>query len=220
METADFLDAATIGIENTGATDGALVAFNTEFVRDDFAVRFIPPAATPDFITAVSPLSGDLAPGEQQTITVTLDAAGLDLGVFLDELTVSSNSIDLSANTATFELTVVDEAPASEITFVLINADTDMAIGPISDGDVINLEDFPEGTNFNIEAIPNDPEVGSVVFDFNGTAGFSGPRILRPMPLEGDRSGDFNVVALLLGDNSLTANNFRWKRRVRRARSI
>ena len=89
VDTADFVTNATIGIENADGTDGAQVAFNTAFVRDDFAIRFTPPSS---FITNVAPLSGTLAPGAEQILSVTVDATGLEPGVFTEDLTVSSNS--------------------------------------------------------------------------------------------------------------------------------
>lgn len=112
VETASFLANSTIGIENADGSDGAQVAFNTAFVRDDFAIRFTPPTR---FITGVAPNAGTVAPGEEQILAVTVDATGLEPGVFTENLTVTSNSVDTSSSTSTFELTVVDAGPEIEV---------------------------------------------------------------------------------------------------------
>ncbi|GMN06071.1 hypothetical protein MTsPCn5_14600 [Croceitalea sp. MTPC5] len=314
VENASFVAAATVGIENSGATDGAQVAFNTPYATDGLALRFIPPAPElPSVITAVSPLSGVLGAGQEETITVTLDAGDLEPAVYLDELMVSSNSTDLSRSTAFFEVTVVEPVaqivvtpdaldfgevfvgntgqetitienigslpleitnitllngaefsfndvtipfvlepgesqevaisfePSSELmftddliinsndttgnqevtvsltgtgvvddpilSFILINADTNMAIGPINDGDVINLADFPTSTEFNIEVLTGDLNVESVIFDFNASQGFRTENV-APYALAGDRSGNFFGLDFPIGVNSVTATAF------------
>ncbi|MEN1785207.1 MAG: T9SS type A sorting domain-containing protein, partial [Bacteroidota bacterium] len=205
MTSASFLGAATIGIENTGGADGAQVVFNSDYVEDDMAIRFMPPLEAIEFITAITPLSGSLGEGEEETITVTLDATGLEPEVYLQELTVSSNSTEIVGSTATFELTVEEASPS--ISFVLIDATTDTALVPIADGDVINVADFPAVTDFNIEAITGDLVVESVVFDFSGQENFRTENV-APYALGGDISGDFSPLSLPFGMNTLTATAY------------
>lgn len=206
VSTANFLNAATVGIENADATDGAQVAFNTPYIKDDLALRFIAPDVplTP-FITNVSPLTGVVGAGASRDLTVTLDATTLPEGVFFDQLMVSSNSPDISRSTSLIELTVVEGAKVTG--FTLVNADTDQPIGPLADGDVIDLADFPLGTNFNIVANVGNVPVGSVVFDYNGTSGFR-TESRAPFALGGDSNGNFRALDLPLGANSLTATPF------------
>ncbi|UOB17099.1 Ig-like domain-containing protein [Abyssalbus ytuae] len=107
VETAPFINTATVGIENADGTDGAQVAFNTSYLKNGLAVRFVKPAfgLTP-LISNVSPLSGVVAAGKSKSLTVTLDATSLTDGVYYDELAVSSND-PVNVPTTLFELTVI-----------------------------------------------------------------------------------------------------------------
>jgi len=199
------LDQATVGIENAEGTDGAQVAFNTPYVRDGLAVRFIPPSvANVNIISAISSTSGVVPAGGSRTLAVTLDPMDLPSGIYADQLTVSSNAPDKSNSTVDIELTVND---VLEVTgFTLINADTDAEIGPLNEGDIINISEI--GTrNFNVVAAINDVEIGSVVFDFNETIAFSTENV-APYALGGDRSGDFRPLSFDIGANTITATPF------------
>ncbi|UII24061.1 Ig-like domain-containing protein [Fulvivirga ligni] len=79
VETANFDDEATIGIENATGTDGAQVVFNNTYVEDGLALMFEPP------------VMGVVAPGETAVIAVALDATGLNDGVYTDDVVISSN---------------------------------------------------------------------------------------------------------------------------------
>ncbi len=116
VETAPFRNTATVGIENADATDGAQVAFNTTYIKNGLALRFVKPAVslTP-LISNVTPLSGVVAAGGSRTLTVTLDATELNDGMYYDELVVSSNDPVDTDNTALFELTVIGY-PEIEVT--------------------------------------------------------------------------------------------------------
>ncbi|MCM5662799.1 Ig-like domain-containing protein [Galbibacter mesophilus] len=108
VETAPFRNTATVGIENFDGTDGAQVAFNTEYIKDDLAIRFVKPSIFfTDLISNVSPLSGVVPAGGSKQLSVTLDATELNDGVYFDELMVSSNAPSDSLNSALFELTVI-----------------------------------------------------------------------------------------------------------------
>jgi hypothetical protein len=108
VTSASFLNAGTVGIENADGSDGAQVAFNTNYVTDGLALRFVKPeiSLTP-FITDISSLSGVVPAGGSRNLTVTLDATNLNDGVYFDELVVSSNAPSDSGSTALFELTVI-----------------------------------------------------------------------------------------------------------------
>ena len=142
VSSAIFLENATIGIENADGSDGAQVAFNTAYVRDGLALRFIAPEIplTP-FISDVSPLSGVVPAGGETTIDVSLDASNLLAGVFFDELRLSSNSPDITRSTTLFELNVLEGPRVTG--FTLVDAKTNEPIGPLVEGDVIDVSDFP-----------------------------------------------------------------------------
>ncbi|MGB5819766.1 MAG: choice-of-anchor D domain-containing protein [Saonia sp.] len=205
VDGASFVDQGTVGIENADGSDGAQVAFNTPYIKDGLALRFIAPdVPMTNFISSVSPLSGVVPAGGSRTLTVTLDATDLDPDVYFDELTVSSNAPDKSSSTALIELTVLDVPRVS--TFTLVNADTNEEIGPLNEGDVIDLADF-DANSFNVVANIGEEAVGSVVFDFNGDEGFR-TESTAPYALGGDSNGNFRTVVFPLGTNTITATPF------------
>ncbi len=205
MATASFLENATVGIENSAATDGAQVAFNTAYVKDNFAVRFMKPlVAGVDFITAVTPLSGVVGVGQSRAITATVDAGNLIPGVYEDQVVLSSNSPDMSFSTATIELTVVD-AP-KVVSYTLIDADSDIPLVEINDGDVVDLRIF-DTANFNIQANIGDLVPGSIVFDFNEAEGFRRDNT-APYAVGRENRGNFRKLDLLPGVNTVTGTPF------------
>ncbi len=108
VETFSERSFATVGIENSDATDGAQVAFNTDYIKDSLAVRFLlPQRPITSFISGVSRVSGVVPAGGSRDIEVTLDATDLIDGVFQDDLVLSSNSPDKSRSTVEFDLTVL-----------------------------------------------------------------------------------------------------------------
>lgn len=74
--------------------------------------------------------------------------------------------------------------------FVLINADTDMPIGEIADGDTLDLS--AQTSNINIQAAFVD--VGSVVFTREGDADWSKTETAPPYAIAGDVSGDYHPL--------------------------
>ncbi len=205
VDDASFNAQGTVGIENADGTDGAQVAFNTPYIKNGLAVRFMPPdVANVDFISDISNTSGVIPAGGSRTLSVTLDATNLIPGKYLDQLVVSSNAPDKSTSTSDIELTV-NAIP--EVTgFTLVNAITDTEIGPLNDGDVVNLYEI--GTDrLNIVANVNDAVVGSVVFDYNGEEGFSTENV-APYAIGGDRNGDFRPFIFDIGPNTITATPF------------
>jgi len=123
VATAPFVNQATVGIENAEATDGAQVAFNTDYIKDGLALRFVKPS-TPisSLITDVTPLSGVIAAGSSQELAVLLDATGLNEGVYYDLLKVVSNAPDKSTSTSLFELNVIGQ-PQIELSTPVLEFD-------------------------------------------------------------------------------------------------
>lgn len=120
VNNASFKEAATIGIENGDGKDGAQVAFNTEYVKDQLALRFVKPAITlTKLVSNVTPLSGVVAPGRSKELTVTLDATSLNDGTYYDELSVSSND-PVNVPKTLFELQVIGK-PEIKVTPEALN---------------------------------------------------------------------------------------------------
>lgn len=67
---------------------------------------FLDAAGIPSFVTA-SPASGSINTGNQQTLTLTIDATGLDKGLHIDNLVISSNDPATPQTTLPIQLTVM-----------------------------------------------------------------------------------------------------------------
>ncbi|QLG46726.1 Ig-like domain-containing protein [Costertonia aggregata] len=205
VNAASFTDQGTVGIENADATDGAQVAFNTPYIKDGLALRFIrPEIPLTNFISDISSLSGVIPAGGSRNLTVTLDATDLSPDVYYDELNVSSNAPDKSTGTSLIELTVLDAPTVTN--FTLINAETNEEVGPLEEGTIIDLANFASNS-FSILASVGEVPVSSVIYDFNGTEGFKTENI-APFTLAGDLNGNFNSVVFPLGNNTVTATPY------------
>ena len=93
------------------------------------------------------------------------------------------------------------------IKFVLVNADTNQDIGPLTDGVTINLASLPT-ENVNVRAETQPATVGSVVFALNGNNKFSTENI-PPYALAGDNSGNYNPSTFGIGQYKLTATPYK-----------
>ena len=78
---------ASIGIENADGTDGLQVAFNTEYVENNLAVRI---TSMPKWLS-LSSTSGTVPAGEEHAVTVGFNAHGLFGGEYKANITVTSN---------------------------------------------------------------------------------------------------------------------------------
>jgi len=93
----------------------------------------------------------------------------------------------LATSTVTFTLV---SAP-SNITFTLVNANNNTDVGPLTNGQTVNLASI--GTNkLNIRANSDFPGTSSVVFDFNGVQNFRTENEI-PYALFGDNNGNYAV---------------------------
>lgn len=90
--------------------------------------------------------------------------------------------------------------------FVLVNADTDQDIRPLSDGDTINLASDP---NMTVRVQTQPAEVGSVQFTLDGSSTYADGTPRRenaaPYSLNGDNNGDFNAWQPSLGQHTIEA---------------
>ena len=188
--------SSTVGIEGPQGETGLQVIFNSEYLTDELAITFTPPN------------TGSLEPGECDSVEVIISAADLDAGQYEGEIVVLSNDPQARETVIPVDLTVRELPGIAR--FVLVNADTDELLGTLSDGDTVDISQFPSG-GFNIVAIPSDAaKVGSVIFDLNGQEGFRLERF-RPFAVAGDRDNgaDFNSMVFPLGENTITATPFR-----------
>lgn len=92
----------------------------------------------------------------------------------------------------------------SGVYFQLIDANSDMVIRILNDGDIIDLN--VEGTDLNIVAVL-DEVVGSVVFGYDTNASFSIENV-APYALGGDMGGDFNSWTPTVGFHTLTTSAY------------
>jgi hypothetical protein len=83
------LDEETIGIQNGTRTIGLTVAYNTPYVHDQLAVEFYPPLTW----LAVEPQYGTVEPSQTDTLHLTMDGSGLEIGTYQANMTVSNNDL-------------------------------------------------------------------------------------------------------------------------------
>jgi len=107
-------NSATIGEQNTARNDGLQVAFNANYVKNNLAIRFRPPAR---FLT-VTPTSGTVPPGGFADLTVGFNAADLFGGVYNGAIRIRGNDPVLPQRDLPATLTVtgvpdVATSPAS-----------------------------------------------------------------------------------------------------------
>ncbi|MBN2828790.1 MAG: choice-of-anchor D domain-containing protein, partial [Candidatus Cloacimonetes bacterium] len=86
------LTSETIGIENADGTDGLQVAYNTTGVNitNDYVVDFLIAETTPSWLT-VSPTTGTVGANADTSLSVTLDATGLEAGTYSKNILIATN---------------------------------------------------------------------------------------------------------------------------------
>ena len=80
--------SATVGIQNPDKNDGLTVVYNSDYVENGLAVSLAP---RPIWLS-YSPENGEVLPGESTTVSVNIDASGLNAGNYTSSLIVSNNS--------------------------------------------------------------------------------------------------------------------------------
>ncbi|MFH1687508.1 MAG: C25 family cysteine peptidase [bacterium] len=78
---------ATVGIENLDGTDGCEVNYNAAYLHDNLAITF----ARPDEWLSIDKYSGNVAPGQSDTVHCEIVAGELEEGTYNANLVVSSN---------------------------------------------------------------------------------------------------------------------------------
>ncbi len=120
LDVADDRNGATIGIENATGEEGLQVAFNTSYLSDSLAIRI---SAVPDFITDITPTSGNLSAGEEVEISVIVDASGIEPGNYETSIGIESND-PVNSNLALPVLMHVNGSPGIEVSPDEINFET------------------------------------------------------------------------------------------------
>ncbi|HYE99009.1 MAG TPA: DUF5060 domain-containing protein, partial [Planctomycetota bacterium] len=87
----------------------------------------------------------------------------------------------------------------------LVNADSDLDIGPLTNGQTLNLATLPT-RNLNVRADVSGT-VGSVRFGYDGNASYS-TESAAPYALAGDSSGNYNAWTPSTGSHTLTATPY------------
>ena len=108
---------ATIGIENAFGTDGLQVAHKETYARDRLAVR------VSSFWGDAEALSGTVASGATETVTLTADASGLAPGTYAGTLTIRSNDPATPVTRVPLELTLAEAAPVAALSPGAVSAD-------------------------------------------------------------------------------------------------
>ena len=85
---ASPVDGATIGIQNATETVGLTTAYNTAYLHDAMAIRYIPLRQW----LSVTPTSGQLFSGNSQNLDVHFDASGLMGGTYLGNVVFATNA--------------------------------------------------------------------------------------------------------------------------------
>jgi len=171
--------------DNTATLDGAsssgqIATYSWTKVSGPTATIVVPGSATTSIV--------DLSEG-QYVFRLTVMGGGV----------VDSDDVTLTVNST--------PAAGLEVTgFTLINADTNQAIGPLADGDVLNLATLPT-RNLNVRADVSGQPVGSVVFAYDGNPTFQ-TESTEPYALSGERNGNYDPWTPSLGNHSLAATPF------------
>lgn len=153
-----WLESATVGIQDGGASDGLQVVYNAGYMHDNLAIEIGSP---PDWLD-LTPVEGTVAPGDCMDLEVAMDPSGMDLGEYEGWITVASNdpynplvtvpvrmivaepieaaSVNMDPNTlnlgssgrwATCYIELPLEHDASEILVETVHPDLDTGDGPI-----------------------------------------------------------------------------------------
>ena len=175
LEVGGTVDASTVGIENHDGTDGLQVAFNSDYLENNLAIRF---ATAPDW-AAISPAEGSIPVGESQDVTVTFDATDLVAGVYSADISLASN--DLSNPSQTIQLLLqtaggeaILEPSAAELAFgnVFRDNSSTLAVTVVNNGTAIAEVDevlisdaaFTANTSGDFALAPGQSETIEVTF--------------------------------------------------------
>lgn len=215
-----LIQAAVIGL-----TDPAFANTDVEFLPnmdgfpngrrlEDDVTRIELQAVSGAVLAAVGLWYDDFTPGDASPLTADL------LGVLTYSTGVENNDTTFRSSFPYVQLPwagtskcggkAIDfDPPVMEdavVSFTLVNAETDQDIGPIMDGDEIDISGLPI-PNINIRANTMPGTVGSVAFKLNGI--YFQTENVAPYALGSDFNGDYQPTPFLkAGDYVLTATPY------------
>jgi hypothetical protein len=142
LKMGDLANFSTVGIQNRGGLEGLEVAFNTEFVQDNLAVRLERPASWLSF----SPNVGQLPSAGSTTVQVRFNSADLISGAsYQTELRVESNDLDEPLIAVPVTLEVLKKDPihfdfdTSKVRYVINIDNATLNNQPLAVGDEIGV---------------------------------------------------------------------------------
>lgn len=136
---------------------------------------------------------------------VIFNAAGLAPGTYTG--TLEAGPVTGYANASIpITLTVTEIPPLSVLEFVLVNADTNTDLFPITDGMLIDVNTLPTN-NLNIRAAASD-DVTSVSFQLTGALTKNQTENVAPYAVYGDKSGNYNAQVFPLGTYNLNGTAY------------
>ena len=150
-------------------------------------------------------VSGPNTAARSGQTTATLTASGLVQGTYVFRLTVTDNSGLTASDDAIVTVNASGTSGQAVTALVLINADTDLDIGPMTTGMTIDLAVTP---NLSVRAETSPYPVGSVRFSYDDNSNLrteSGP----PYAINGDVGGvDYTAWVPALGTHTLTGTPY------------
>jgi subtilisin family serine protease len=168
---------STVGLENSGGTDGLQVVNNSAFLEDGKAVVFsLNPA--PGLWLSVDPISGSVPAAGTTQLTVTLDASALAEGTYSGNITIASNDPDEPVVVVPVSLTVAtvsgigDETPTR---FALVgaypnpfNPRTEIAFAVPAGGAQVHLDIFDVSGRLVKRLVSGSMEAGNHTVVWSG----------------------------------------------------
>ena len=197
------------GIPRKGVRKSRILLAKNQTIDPEFANAPLPPIVVDapfgpaDLIPPIATDNSGIAPN----VLLWSAPATFPLDI---PITVIWRAIDGAGNfTEAAQSVTVNSVPTPGnvvIEFILYDADTDQAIGPLTDGATVVLF----GGNYNIEAIVAEPEAAtqSVLLALSGPTSFQRPESAFPYMLAGDNMGDILPMTFNAGLYTLTATPY------------
>ncbi|MFN8371334.1 MAG: lamin tail domain-containing protein [Anaerolineae bacterium] len=139
-------------------------------------------------------------------ISGTLDNNAAANSPYSVTVTVEDNGVPTLSDSAAFIWTVTTPAEPAVLTFTLVNADTDTDIGPLHDGDIIDLSLLPTA-NLSVRADTLPASVGSVRFGLDTSSNYRTDNN-APYTLGNGNDNNYQPVELSIGTHTLTATPY------------